>query len=69
MIRNMLEHIFKYFIIVLILSTNYIFVNLLDNKVFSFNTVYYITVSTNCYYRRRAERYGLAAKRFSLFCR
>ena len=34
-IRNMLEHlnIFKYFII-LIVSTNYIFVHLLDNKLF-----------------------------------
>jgi len=34
----------------------------------SFNTIYHITVATNCYYRRHAERYGLAAKRFSLFC-
>ena len=36
-IRNMLEqilNIFKYFIIILIVSTNYIFVHLLDNKVF-----------------------------------
>ena len=36
-IRNMLEqilNIFKYFIIILIVSTNYIFVYLLDNKVF-----------------------------------
>ena len=36
-IRNMLEHFkifLKYFIIILILSTNYIFVHLLDNKVF-----------------------------------
>ena len=32
-IRNMLQH-FKYFIIILIVSTNYIFVHLLDNKVF-----------------------------------
>jgi len=31
--RNMLEN-FKYFIIILIVSTNYIFVHLLDNKVF-----------------------------------
>ena len=27
-------HILKYFIIILILSTNYIFLHLLDNKVF-----------------------------------
>jgi hypothetical protein len=35
-IRNMLEHFkyFKYFIIIIILSTNYMFVHLLDNKVF-----------------------------------
>ena len=36
-IRNMLEQFkifFKYFIIILIVSTNYIFVHLLDNKVF-----------------------------------
>ena len=32
-IRNMLEH-FKYFIIILIVSTNYIFVHLLNDKVF-----------------------------------
>ena len=32
-IQNTLEH-FKYFIIILIVSTNYIFVHLLDNKVF-----------------------------------
>ena len=32
-IRNMLGH-FKYFIIILIVSTNYIFVHLLDYKVF-----------------------------------
>jgi len=32
-IRNMLEH-FKYFIVIIIVSTNYIFVHLLDNKVF-----------------------------------
>ena len=29
-----LERHFKYFIIILIVSTNYIFVHLLDNKVF-----------------------------------
>jgi len=40
----------------------------LDNKGFSFNTINYISVSTNCYHRRHAERYGLAAKRFPLFC-
>ena len=28
------QSIFKYFIIILIVSTNYIFVHLLDNKVF-----------------------------------
>jgi len=36
-IRNMLGaflNIIKYFIIILIVSTNYIFVHLLDNKVF-----------------------------------
>ena len=36
-IRNMLEqilNILKYFIIILIVSTNYLFVHLLDNKVF-----------------------------------
>jgi len=36
-IRNMLGaivNILKYFIIILIVSTNYIFVQLLDNKVF-----------------------------------
>jgi len=35
-IRNKLEqfYLFKYFIIILILFTNYIFVHLLDNKVF-----------------------------------
>ena len=32
-IRNMLEH-FKNFLIILTVSTNYIFVHLLDNKVF-----------------------------------
>ena len=32
-IRNMPEH-FKYFVIILIVSTNYIFVHLLDDKVF-----------------------------------
>ena len=37
MIRNMLEaflNIFEYFIIILVVSTNYIFVHLLDKKVF-----------------------------------
>ena len=36
-IRNMLEaflNIFEYFIIILVVSTNYIFVHLLDKKVF-----------------------------------
>jgi len=35
-IRNMLEQFkyYKYFIIILIVSTNYIFAHLLDNKVF-----------------------------------
>ena len=36
-VRNMLEQFYiflKYFIIILIVSTNYIFVHLLDNKVF-----------------------------------
>jgi len=28
------SNIFKYFVIILIVSTNYIFVHLLDNKVF-----------------------------------
>jgi len=32
-------NIFKYFIIILIVSTNYIFVHLLDNKVFYCNCV------------------------------
>jgi len=33
-IRNMLEQFFKYFIIILIVSTSYIFLHLLDNEVF-----------------------------------
>jgi len=35
----------------------------------SCNTIYYKTDAKNCYYRRHTERYGLAAKLYSLFCR